>query len=171
MDDGSHGARIADLLTRLNETRTRFSTRLSAAGSRAERAAHGWTPAQIAVHVALVNHNLASVIEGSVDAAKAPAQDYQERAWADVVRDVPERNEAPARFRPPASVAAGDALEQFDQSVSHLARAIEALTPDRGRYCITNKAVGTITLYQAGDFAIAHMIRHNQQAKRILETP
>jgi hypothetical protein len=82
---------------------------------------------------------------------------------------VPARNESPARFLPPASVAAGDALDQFGQSVSHLARAIESLTPDRARYCITNRTVGTITLYQAGDFAIAHMIRHNMQAKRVLE--
>jgi hypothetical protein len=170
MVEQPHLARIADLLTRLNDTSTRFSTRLAAAGSRAEQAPQGWTPAQIAAHVAMVNHNLASVIEGSVEVAKPPADDYHERPWTDVVRDVPERNVAPARFQPPATVAAGDALQQFEQSVSHLARAIETLTPDRGRYCFTNKAVGTITLYQAGDFAIAHMIRHNQQAKRILES-
>lgn len=171
MVEEAHAARIADLLTRLNDTSTRFSTRIASAGGRAEQAAQGWTPAQIAVHVAMVNHSLASVIDGSADGARPPADGYQERAWADVVRDVPARNEAPARFQPPATVVARDALQQFEQSVSHLARALQTLTPDRGRYCITTKAVGTITLYQAGDFAIAHMIRHNQQAKRILETP
>jgi hypothetical protein len=171
MTDGLHQTRIADLLTRLQETSTRFSSRISAAGSRAEQAPEGWTPAQIAAHVAMVNDNLASVIDGSLQGAAPPAEDYQERPWSEVVGNVPVRNEAPKRFHPPATVAAAEALQQFGQSVSHLARAIEGLTPDRGRYCITTKAVGTITLYQAGDFAIAHMIRHNQQAKRILETP
>jgi hypothetical protein len=169
MLDQVHDTRIADLLARLHETSSRFSTRVAAAGSRAEQAAAGWTPAQIAAHVAMVNHNLAAVIDGSVEAAVAPAEGYQERPWADVVRNVPERNEAPARFRPPDVIAAGDALQQFEQSVSHLARAIATLTPERARYCITNRVVGTITLYQAGDFAIAHMIRHNQQAKRVLD--
>jgi hypothetical protein len=171
MIDGTHQTRIADILTRLHETSTRFSSRIAAAGSRAEQAPAGWTPAQIAAHVAMVNDNLASVIDGSLQGAMPAAEDYQERPWPEVVRNVPARNEAPARFHPPATVAAADALQQFGQSVSHLARAIEALTPVRARYCISTKAVGTITLYQAGEFAIAHMIRHNQQAKRILETP
>jgi hypothetical protein len=169
MTEWSHDARIAAVLTRLRETSDRFAARLEAAGSRAEQASSGWTPAQIAVHVALVNDNLASVIEGTRPGAAPPAADFQERPWADVVGNVPPRNESPARFHPPATVMAGDALQQFRQSVSHLARAIETLPADRAGYCISNRAVGTITLYQAGDFAIAHMIRHNQQTKRILE--
>ena len=168
MESGTHEARIDDLLNRLREASTRFSARVAGAGPRAEQAASGWTLAQIASHVAMVNHNLASVIEGSAQGAVPPAEGYQERAWPDIVRGVPGRNEAPARFQPAASVAAQEGLQQFEQSVGHLARAIESLTPDRARYCITNRVVGTISLYQAGDFAIAHMIRHNQQAKRVL---
>jgi hypothetical protein len=33
---------------------------------------------------------------------------------------------------------------------------------------ITHPIVGTITLYQLGDWATAHVIRHNRQAKRVL---
>ena len=168
MSERDHSARIADVLGRLKETTDRFAARIEAAGPRAEQAASGWTPAQIAVHVAMVNDNLAGVIEGSLPGAAAAADGFQERDWAEVVRDVPARNEAPSRFHPPATVAAADAVRQFRDSAAHLSRAIEALPPERAKLCITNRAVGTITLYQAGDFAIAHMIRHNQQAKRVL---
>jgi hypothetical protein len=127
-------------------------------------------PAQIAVHVAMVNDNIAGVIDGSVAAAAPPAEGFVERAWRDVVRVVPARNAAPPRYHPPASVSADDGLAHFRASIARLSAAIAGLTPERGRYCFTNRAVGQITLYQAGDFAIAHMIRHNQQAKRILES-
>lgn len=170
MTEVTHHARIADLLVRLQETSNRFCARLEAAGPRAEQAASGWTPAQIAVHVAMVNHSIAGVIDGTTPGAAPPADGFEERAWADVVRQVPARNEAPPRFHPPATVAVSDALQQFRASMAHLTTAIETLAPDRARYCFANRAVGTITLYQAGDFAIAHMIRHNQQAKRILES-
>jgi hypothetical protein len=169
MNAATHQQRIDDLLGRLSETTTRFGARLESAGPRAELAENGWTPAQIAVHVAMVNENLASVIDGSLPGATPPAAGFQERAWSDVVRNVPARNEAPPRFHPPAQVSLPDALTQFRASAAHLTRAIEGLAEDRGDYCITNKAVGTISLRQAGDFAIAHMIRHNQQMKRVLE--
>lgn len=163
-----HDARIRDLVSRLTETADRFRSRVEGAGARAEQAASGWTAAQIAVHVAMVNRNLAGVIDGTLPAAAPPAPDFVERPWVDLVKDVPERNEAPARFLPPDGVNAADALAQFQESVSHLKRALESLSPERARYCITNRTVGTMSLYQTGEFAIAHMIRHNQQAKRVL---
>jgi hypothetical protein len=118
MHDHTHEARINDVLSRLQETASRFAARLQAAGARAEHAAGGWTPAQIAAHVAMVNENLASVIDGTVGAASPPPPDFQERDWADVVRTVPARNEAPARFQPPATVAVKDAIAQFEASVA-----------------------------------------------------
>jgi hypothetical protein len=43
------------------------------------------------------------------------------------------------------------------------------LTPDRAsRFGVTHRVVGTITLYQVGEWATAHTIRHNAQAKRLL---
>jgi hypothetical protein len=166
----AHQSRIDELLGRLRETTGRFGTRLAQAGPRAEQAATGWSVAQVAVHVAMVNDSLSAVIEGSVDGAVPAAPDFEERAWSEVVRDVPARNEAPRRFHPPERVSAADAIAQFDQSAMRLERAISSLSPERATYTITNRVVGTISLYQAGEFAVAHMIRHNMQAKRILET-
>ena len=73
MNAATHQQRIDDLLGRLSETTTRFGARLESAGPRAELAENGWTPAQIAVHVAMVNENLASVIDGSLPGATPPA--------------------------------------------------------------------------------------------------
>jgi hypothetical protein len=33
---------------------------------------------------------------------------------------------------------------------------------------LTHPLVGSITVYQIGDWATAHIIRHNRQAKRVL---
>jgi hypothetical protein len=164
----AHSARIADLLARIDEATTRFAGRLERAGDRAARADVGWSPAQVGAHVAMVNDSLASVIDGTTSGAVPAAEDFKERSWPDIVGQVPARNEAPARFVPPATVTAAAALEQLHQSVAHLRRAVSSLTPERGAYCFTNRVVGTITLYQTAEFAVAHMIRHNQQAKRIL---
>lgn len=169
LDATAHSERIAEILSRLDETATRLATSLERAGERAERASTGWTPAQVGAHVALVNESLASVIDGTGSGAGPAPADFKERAWADVVSQVPARNEAPARFVPPSRVSAADAVAQVQRSAARLYDALAGLTPERGAYCFTNRAVGTITLYQAGEFAIAHMIRHNQQAKRLLE--
>lgn len=169
MSQTPHHARIEEIVGRLRETTGRFGARLAQAGPRAEQAATGWSVAQVAVHVAMVNDNLSAVIEGSIDGAVPAAPDFRERAWGDVVRDVPARNEAPRRFHPPDHVKVADAITEFERSATRLERAIRSLSPERATYTLTNRVVGTISLYQAGEFAIAHMIRHNLQAKRILE--
>jgi hypothetical protein len=43
------------------------------------------------------------------------------------------------------------------------------LTAERGACMgITSAVVGSITVYQIGDWVTAHVIRHNRQAKRVL---
>ena len=167
-DSTAHDARVAEILTRLDETTGRFVARLERAGDRGEQAATGWTPAQIGVHVALVNDNLAAVIDGSGPGAVPPPDGFVERSWPDIVSQVPAQNEAPPRFVPPPSVTIGEAVSKVRSSSARLREALSGLTPERSRYCLTHRAVGTISLYQVGDFAIAHMIRHNHQAKRVL---
>jgi hypothetical protein len=50
-----------------------------------------------------------------------------------------------------------------------MARAFDALTAERGaRMGIAHAVLGTLSVYQIGDWAIAHVIRHNRQAKRVL---
>ena len=50
-----------------------------------------------------------------------------------------------------------------------MARALDRLTPERGSGMgLTHPITGPISVYQIGDWATAHVIRHNQQAKRVL---
>jgi hypothetical protein len=167
-DSTAHAARIADILSRLDETAARFVSRLERAGDRGQQAASGWTAAQIAAHVAMVNDNFAAVIDGSGPGAVPPPDLFVERSWPDIVGQVPARNESPARFVPPVTTTIADAISHMRSSTARLRDAVSGLTPERSGLCITHRAVGTITLYQVGDFAIAHMIRHNHQAKRVL---
>ena len=62
-----------------------------------------------------------------------------------------------------------DALAALDLSARRLEEALLALTLERGATLgITHPAVGTIDLYQVGDWAAAHVRRHNAQAERVL---
>ena len=48
-------------------------------------------------------------------------------------------------------------------------KAFDTLTAERGaKIGITNPIVGTINLYQVGEWAASHVARHYQQAKRAL---
>jgi hypothetical protein len=51
-----------------------------------------------------------------------------------------------------------------------MARALDVVTPERGtRHGISSPIVGgAINLYQVGEWATAHVIRHNRQAKQVL---
>jgi hypothetical protein len=165
----THTTRIADLLSRLSEATSRFTARLERAGERGERTTTGWSPAQIGAHVALVNNSFASVIDGSAPVAAPPAADFTERDWAEIASAIPPALEAPSRLQPPSGVTTAEAVAMVRESAARLAAAITALTPERGAYCFNNRIVGTVTLYQTAEWAIAHTIRHNQQAKRLLD--
>ena len=73
MESQSHSERITDLMARLDEATTRFVARIERAGPRAEVVTTGWTVAQIAMHVALVNDNFTSIFDGSNPAPQPPA--------------------------------------------------------------------------------------------------
>ena len=57
----------------------------------------------------------------------------------------------------------------LEASAVKMARAFDTLTAERGSTTgITNPIVGTISLYQVGEWAASHVARHYQQAKRAL---
>jgi hypothetical protein len=63
-----------------------------------------------------------------------------------------------------------EAIAALEASGMAMARALDAVTPDRGAALgITSPIVGgPINLYQVGEWATAHVIRHNKQAKQTL---
>jgi uncharacterized damage-inducible protein DinB len=137
---------------------------------RAERAeGEGWSAAQTAWHVASVNTRFAALLSGDVPAAKPLPAGFAERPWGEIAAAIPEKLEAAAAAMPPAKVTRHDAIAALEASAVKMARALDTLTPERGgRVGITNPLVGTINLYQVGEWAVTHVQRHDAQVDRAL---
>jgi len=167
----AHEQRITSARKAFREAHRRFLARLKAApadGAERPSADGGWSAAQIAWHVAAVNAAFAALISGERAAPPLP-DGFAERSWDDISKTMPARIEASGRSIPPAGVKIGDALAALDESAEKLDAALSVLTPDRGSTLgVTHHAVGTVNLYQVGEWATVHIIRHNIQAKRVL---
>ena len=62
-----------------------------------------------------------------------------------------------------------DAVAALEAAGMRMARAFDALTARTRRADGDHeRVVGTITVYQIGEWATAHVMRHNRQAKRVL---
>lgn len=129
----------------------------------------GWSAAQIGWHVAAVDGQFADIVSGAVPVAQPLRPDTAERPWPEIVAAIPARIEAGKRVQPPAGVRRDEVLDLLSASAARLDAALAALDQPRGAsYAITHPALGTITLRQFGEWATAHTIRHNAQAKRVL---
>ncbi len=167
----SHADRIARVRDAYREAHARLVTRISGAGALAERVppGGGWSVAQIAWHVATVDATFAAVMAGERPSLVLPP-DFHERSWQEIAAGIPDRIEATGPSVPPESMRVGDALAALERGSAKIDAALGLLTPARGsRQGITHRIVGTISLYQVGEWAVAHTIRHNAQAKRVLE--
>ncbi|CAN5862287.1 hypothetical protein BH24ACI5_BH24ACI5_05140 [soil metagenome] len=171
-------ARQSEHLSRVRHLREAFSSaneRLVGALREADDlAAHrsagrAWSAAQVGWHVASVNTRFAAVIAGDVPAAKPLPADFVERPWAEIAAAIPGTLEATAAALPPPAATRHDAIAALEASAVRMAQALDTLTPERGSTIgVTSPIVGTITLYQVGDWAAAHVERHVAQARRAL---
>jgi len=167
----AHLNRMRHLRESFAEANERLVARLRAATDEAAgRAVTGeWSAAQIGWHVAAVTTRFSGLISGDLPGAEPLPEGFAERPWSEVVAGVPARGRAPASLVPPPLVRRGEAISALEASGLRMARALDSLTPERGaRVGITSAVVGTITVYQIGEWATAHVIRHNRQAKRVL---
>ena len=130
----------------------------------------GWSAAQIGWHVAKVSTQFAGLISGERPGAQPLPAGFVAREWTAIAAEVPDKLQAPRGVEPPPHVRRAEAIAELEASGVRMARAFDALTPERGTgFGITSAIVGgTITLYQVGEWATAHVIRHNRQAKRVL---
>ena len=129
----------------------------------------GWSAAQVGWHVATVNTRFAALIAGDVPAAKPLPAEFVERPWAEIASAIPDKLEAATAAMPPPKVTCHDAIAMLESSAVKIARAFDTLTPERGGGIgVTSPIVGTINLYQVGEWAVTHVARHYQQAKRAL---
>jgi uncharacterized damage-inducible protein DinB len=167
----THAERIERMRRSYREAHDRLVARLrDAPGDLVERmpADGGWSAAQIGWHVATVDRMFADLVSGARPSQPLPG-DFHERTWTEVVAGIPRKLEASGGSLPPSGVTRDEALTALAASAQKLDAALEGLAEDRGsRFGVTHKAIGTVTLAQIGDWATAHTIRHNAQAKRVL---
>ena len=166
-----HLARVRHLRESFAEANERLVARLrKTADDVVQRPVEGgWSAAQIGWHVAAVTTRFARIMSGEVEAAQPLRSEFRERQWDEIAAGVPPRATAPPQVVPPSEVSKSDAIAALESSATKMAHALDTLTPERGgRMGITHAVVGTISLYQLGEWATAHVIRHNRQAKRVL---
>jgi hypothetical protein len=169
-----HYARLSHLRESFAEANERLVARLRRADPDAAQrtpAPGGWSAAQIGWHVAKVTSRFADLMSGEIAGAQPLPDGFRERDWAtEIVPQIPGSLRTSAGFEPPAHVTRDAAVAALEASGVRLARAFDTVTAERGTgYGITSPIVGgAISLYQLGEWATAHVIRHNRQAKRTL---
>jgi hypothetical protein len=169
----AHRARIGHLREAFAEANERFVARLRKVDDESARRVPdggGWSAAQIGWHVAKVTTRFAGIMSGDLPGAQPVAPDFLERPWREIVPTMPDRLQAPASVQPPPGVTRMEAIAALEASGVNMARALDAVTPERGaRHGISSPIVGgMINLFQVGEWATAHVIRHNKQAKQVL---
>ena len=167
-----HYARIHHIRESFAEANERLVARLRRVEhTAAERTPEGggWSAAQIGWHVAAVTTRFAGVVAGERPGVPLPP-DFVEREWKIIESAIPSRLRTPDAFEPPPHVTRDDAVASLEAAGVRLARALDRLTPERATTTGINHAIvgGTINLYQLAEWAAAHVVRHNRQAKRAL---
>jgi uncharacterized damage-inducible protein DinB len=167
-----HFARMRHIRESFAEANERLVARLRRVEhAPAERppAGGGWSAAQIGWHVAAVTTRFAGLIGGDQPGTPLPA-DFVERDWKAIEAAIPARMRAADAFEPPPHVTRDEAVAALEAAGVRLARALDRLTPERATTTGISHAIvgGPITLYQLAEWATAHVIRHNRQAKRAL---
>jgi uncharacterized damage-inducible protein DinB len=163
-----HDERIAATVAAFEAAMDRFVARIEQTPDEvAERhPGEGWTVAGITWHVAVTNEAFAGLVDGSIPLAKAPAADFAETPFLEITAQVPDQLEAPEKFHPPDRISKADALARVRASRDRLVNALGAMSAERGLWTVKS-ILGQISVYQVGDWAIAHVIRHNAQVKRV----
>jgi uncharacterized damage-inducible protein DinB len=168
----SHSDRIARMRQAYREAHARFVKRLTEAPADAvERAPAdgGWSAAQIGWHVAAVDASFAGLVSGDRPGPQPLPDGVAEKPWSEIVKGIPDKLEAGKRVQPPAAVGRDEVLRALADAAAKMDAALAGLDESRGSgQAITHPVVGTVTLRQIGDWATAHTIRHNAQAKRVL---
>lgn len=168
----THAEQIARMRQAYREAHGRFVTRLrDAPADLVERVPGdgGWSAAQIGWHVATVDARFAGLVSGERPGAQRLADDVTVRSWPEIAAATPSKLEAPAPTIPPPGARRDEVLDLLAGSAAKMDAALAGLDEERGlHFAVTHPVLGTVSLAQIGDWAAAHTIRHNAQAKRVL---
>ena len=168
----SHAERITELTAAFTDSMDRFLKRVERVPSEAfiaKPSEGGWSPAEVAWHVGAINNTFAGLIDGSIPNARPTPEGFVETPWTEIAMRVPAKLEAPPRFHPPSDLVADNALGLLRQSKDTMLKALAGLTEERAIGFTVKSTVGTpVNLYQVGNWAAAHVARHNAQVKKLI---
>lgn len=163
--------RVERVLTAFSDANARLVARLGSASdteATTPPSDGAWSPAQIGAHVASFNTLVAGLVSGlRPGAAPAPA-DFVERPWTEIQARLLGPVDAPRSLHPPPQTTRIASLTALDHAARDVVHAFSNLSDDRAALTISHPRVGTISLAQAGEWIVAHTIRHNAQLKRVL---
>jgi hypothetical protein len=128
----------------------------------------GWSPAQVAWHVAESNRLMAAMLSGALPGARRTEGFVEDGG---LLSRIPSKLETPIpALNPPDGVTKEDALTKLRWSAWPTLKAIEALTPDRAANYTVKLPFGLMNLYQLAEFSGVHVGRHKKQLDRCLQT-
>jgi hypothetical protein len=167
----AHDAQIAAQRAAYREAHHRFIVRLRGATVEAlhrQPADGGWSAAQIGWHVATVDRRLANLLNGEAGVQLLPEGTVL-RTWAEIAASLPAKIAAGKGITPPTRVSADEMFTMLGASAEKMDAGLAGLREPRATNGgIIHPVFGTVALIHIGDWAIAHTIRHNAQAKRTL---
>ena len=171
---------VAEIFDSIDETRRSLVTRLSGLSeeeSNRRQSPDGWTVAEIAEHLSIIEQRLTGLMQmmlkktedaggarGGAPFAPVSIEQFVERSRT-------EKYQAPEMALPQGSVALSESLARLERSRAELRglRArIEAVDATAARY--SHPAFGPLDLYQWLAFIGAHEQRHLKQIETLLQS-
>ena len=162
---GTHADRIAAAVAAFKAAHEEFIADLMAmAEPERAPAGGGWTPAQVAWHLADTNLHVAALIAGrAAGVRESPGFAEDSTAFS----RIPERVPTPIPdVQPPAVDTRADAVARLRASEAPTVTAMQSLTEARARNFTVDFPFGTINLYQVVEWAGKHVTRHRAQLSR-----
>jgi hypothetical protein len=162
----AHDTRIQSAVNTFEAANARMVALLEALSDEAARRAPAegsWNAAQVGYHVAVTNELFAGILSGAVPMAR------QEPAFAEntlVFSGLPGRIKTLPPREPPSAAARAEAIAKLRSAQQALTSAIKSLPADRAATQVMDLPFGTINMYQAAEFAGAHVARHLEQLQR-----
>jgi hypothetical protein len=168
----SHDQGMARMRRAYREAHDRFVKRLREAPDEAVHRVTpdgGWSAAQVGWHVAEVDSRFAGLVSGELPGAQPLPAGTIGRPWTEIAAAIPEKIIAGKSVQPPPNAQRDAVLASLGQSAEKLDAALAGLDESRATgYAIAHPVMGTVSVGQIGEWATAHVIRHNAQAKRLL---
>jgi hypothetical protein len=163
----AHDTRIQSAVNVFEEANARMVALLESLSDEAARLSPdegSWSPAQVGYHVAVTNELFAGILTGAVPMARTAPSGFTENP--DIFGALPSRAKTLPPLEPPPAAARAEAIDRLRAAERALVSAMKALPADRASTQVMDLPFGTISMYQATEFAGAHVKRHVDQIHR-----